>query len=159
MQLAMLKEDMWCFPPIIGFGLAEPPKYYLERHSYFPRVMQTIEAARSHAHAFPRLRAGKYVGVVSAPLETTNFEPDLVMIYCAPSQLRLLVKARSCGDGQGIVCKLTASAACVWVPAIQNQECQVALPCPGVQSRAAAQDDELIFAIPKGRLEDVVSRL
>lgn len=80
------------------------------------------------------------------------------MIHCDPSQLRLLVKARSCEDGQGIVCKLTAGAACVWalVPAIQNQECQVALPCPGDQSRAAAQDNELIFAIPTGRQEDVV---
>ncbi|MHA1410678.1 MAG: DUF169 domain-containing protein, partial [Candidatus Odinarchaeia archaeon] len=28
--IAMLKEDMWCFEPVVGFGLAEPPKFFLE---------------------------------------------------------------------------------------------------------------------------------
>ena len=28
--IAMLKEDMWCFEPVIGFGIAEAPQYFLD---------------------------------------------------------------------------------------------------------------------------------
>ncbi len=156
--VAMLKEDMWCFMPVIGFGLAEPPEYFLEGHGFSQFTTSTMEGARNRAHEFPRLKTGKYIGVVSAPLETTNFEPDLVIIYCDPAQLRLLLMAKAWRDGRGIACTLTAGAACVWslVPAIQSEECQVAVPCPGEQTKAMAQDDELIFTVPRGKLEDVV---
>jgi len=43
------------------------------------------------------------------------------------------------------------------VPAIQNGECQVAVPCAGDQRRAMAQDDELIFTIPMKQIEELVS--
>ncbi len=26
--IAMLKEDNWCFEPVVGYGLAEPPEYF-----------------------------------------------------------------------------------------------------------------------------------
>ena len=154
----MLKEDMWCFMLVIGFGLSEPPVYFLEGHGFPNTLFRAMEGGRNRAHEFPHLKSGKYIGVVSAPLETTNFEPDLVIIDCDPAQLRLLLMARSWRDGRGIECTLTAGAACVWslVPAIRSEECQVAVPCAGDQTKAMAQDDESIFTIPKGKLEDVV---
>lgn len=62
--------DMWCFEPVVGYGLMEPPAYFLEghnRYSPYPRDVATLEAGRHYAVQFPKLEVGKYVGVVAAP--------------------------------------------------------------------------------------------
>ena len=28
--VAMFKEDMWCFEPVVGYGWDDPPQYFLE---------------------------------------------------------------------------------------------------------------------------------
>lgn len=159
--VAMLKEDMWCFEPVVGYGLGEPPAYFLEGHNRFPRDVETLEAGRHYAEEFPRLEVGRYVGVVSAPLRTTSFEPDLVMIYCDPTQLSLLLLGRECKEGYSLRCALSSHADCVYaiVPAVQSGECQIAIPCRGDHYRAMAGDDEMIFTIPQGKLADLMSGL
>jgi len=159
--IAMLKEDNWCPEPVIGYGLGEPPKHFLEGHNRFPHDVENLEAGSHYAQQFPRLEVGRYVGVVSVPLRTTNFEPDLVMIYCDSAQLSLLLLAREYKEGYNLKCALSSHAACVYgvVPAVQNGECQVAMPCRGDHYRAMAWDDEIIFTVPKGRLEDLMAGL
>ena len=34
-MVAMLKEDNWCYSPVMSFGLAEPPDFFLEGNTYF----------------------------------------------------------------------------------------------------------------------------
>ena len=159
--LAMLKEDMWCFEPVIGYGIAEPPEYFLEGYNRFPPDVMTLEAGANYALELPRLESGKYIGVMSAPLMTATFEPDVVMLYCNSAQLSLLLLGRECKDGFNLKCSLSSHAACVYavVPAIQSGECQVAVPCRGDRYMALAGNDEMIFTVPKGRLEDLVMGL
>ena len=156
--IALLKEDMWCFEPVVGYGIAEPPRYFLEGHNRFPRDVETLEAGKNYASDFPRLPVGKYIGVMSAPLKTTNFNPDLVMIYCDSSQLSLLLLAREYKDGHDLKCSLSSHAACVYsvVPVLQTGECRVAIPCRGDKYKAMAGDDEKIFTVPIGKLEDLM---
>lgn len=156
--LAMLKEDNWCPEPVIGYGLGEPPEYFLEGHNRFPRDVQTLEAGKHYAQEFPRLEVGRHIGVVSTPLRTTSFKPDLIVIYCESAQLNLLLLAREYKEGYNLKCSLSSHAACVYgiVPAVQSGECQVAIPCRGDHYRAMAGDDEIIFTIPKGKLEDLM---
>ena len=159
--LAMLKEDMWCFEPVIAYGLAEPPEYFLEGYNRFPRDVKTLEAGANYARELPRLEFGKYIGVVSAPLITATFEPDVIMIYCNSVQLSLLLLGREHKDGLNLKCSLSSHAACVYgvVPVIQSGECQVAVPCRGDRYGAMAGDDEMVFTVPKGRLEDLIMGL
>lgn len=159
--LAMLKEDNWCPEPVIGYGLGEPPKYFLEGHNRFPKDVETLEAGSHYAQQFPRLEVGRYVGVAFAPLKTSDFKPDFVMIYCDSVQLSMLLLAREYRDGYHLECSLSSHAACVYgvVPAAQSGECQVAIPCRGDHYRAMAGDDEIIFTIPKGKLEDLMAGL
>jgi len=156
--LAMLKEDMWCPEPVIGYGLAEPPKYFLDGYNRYPDGVETLEAGANWAREFPRFKVGEYVGVVSAPLMTANFEPDLVMIYCNSVQLLRLLLGIAYKDGRDVTSRLSGHAACVYgvVPAIQTGKCQVSVPCRGDRIHAGAQDDEVIFTVPKGRLEDLI---
>lgn len=161
MVLAMLKEDMWCFEPVVGYGMAEPPQYFLEGHNRFPADVKSLEAGRNYASDFPRLPVGKYIGVMSAPLKTTNFEPDLVMIYGDSAQISLLLLAREYEDGHDLKCSLSSHAACVYsvVPVMQTGECRVAIPCRGDHYEAMAGDDELIFTVPKVKLEGLMGGL
>jgi uncharacterized protein (DUF169 family) len=156
--MVMLKEDMWCFEPVVGYGLGKPPEYFLEGHNRFPRDVETLEAGSHYAHEFPRLEVDRYIGLASAPLRVTDFEPDVVMIYCDSAQLCLLLLGREYKEGYNLNCALSGHAACVYavVPALQNGEYQVAVPCRGDHYRAMAGDEEMIFSVPKGKLEDLI---
>jgi len=156
--IAMLKEDMWCPEPVIGYGLAEPPEYFLRGHNRFPESTRTLEAGGVWAQAFPRLEYGRYIGIVSAPLKTADFEPDLAMIYCDPAQLTQLLVVINWNDGHDITCRLSGHAACVYAitPLINDAKFQITSPCVGNRVTALAQDDELIFTAQREALEDLI---
>ena len=61
-------------------------------------------------------------------------------------------------EGNNLECSLSGHAACVYgvIPAVQSGECQVAVPCRGDHYRAMAGDDEMIFTVPRGKLEDLM---
>lgn len=158
MLIAMMKEDMWCPESVIGLGLAEPPEYFFDGHYRLPAV-KTLEAGSVWAHEFPRFEAGKYIGVVSAPLTIANFEPDVVVIYCNSTQLKILLNAAGYKEGHELTCTVGAMGACVYsvVPTIQSGKCQVSVPCGGDKSYAMSQDDEMIFTSPMAKVEELLS--
>jgi uncharacterized protein (DUF169 family) len=157
-HIAMLKNDHWCYVPVLAFGLAEPPEYFLEGNTFFGTTVADMKTAKEIAETMPRMEYGKYVGVVSAPLGTANFEPDLVVIYCNTNQLRCLLSGMKYKDGYMISPKLDPGSACVHctVLVMQTGDCQVSVPCGGDRKHALAQDDEMIFSIPRSRLEDLI---
>jgi uncharacterized protein (DUF169 family) len=159
--IVQTKEDMWCFEAAMGYGFIEPIEFFLEGNTKFPEGVSSLEAGSFWAKNFPRLEYGKYEAIVSAPLANANFEPDLVMIYCDSIQLTALVRARTWKDGRDISCRISAHGACVFavVPVMQTGECQVAIPCNGDRRRAWASDDEVIFTVPFGKMEDIISGL
>jgi len=159
--VAQLFEDNWCPEPVIGFGLAETPQFFLEGHNRYPGGVASLEAGSIWAREFPRLEAGEYIGLVSAPLRTASFEPDLAVIYCNSAQLLRLLLGLGYADGRDINTVLGGHSACVYavVPTILKNECQVAVPCRGDRGRAGAQDDEMIFSVPKDQIGRLASGL
>jgi uncharacterized protein (DUF169 family) len=45
------------------------------------------------------------------------------------------------------------------VPVIHTGECNVTLPCLGDRRRAFAQDDEVIFSTPLGKMKSLIAGL
>ncbi|MFC2046826.1 DUF169 domain-containing protein [Chloroflexota bacterium] len=160
-QVAMLKEDHWCYVPVIAFGLSEPPEIFLEGHTSFPERIADLEAAKRWAHIYPRLDYGRYLGIVSAPLKTANFEPDLVIIYCNSAQLTCLLSGIRYKEGYQVTSILEPGGACVLatIPVIKSGDCHVSVPCIGDRRWALARDEEIIFSVPKSRLEDLMMGL
>ena len=113
-----------------------------------------MEAGATWAKEFPRFEVGKYIGLVSAPLRTATFEPDVAVIYCDSAQLVRLLLGIAYEDGRDISTVLGGHSACVYavVPPILKNECQVSVPCRGDRGRAGAQDDELIFSVPRDQI-------
>jgi len=159
--VAMLAQDQWCFEPVVGYGLEEGPAAFYDGYNRYPRDVVTLDAGRHYAEDFPRLEVGKYVGVVSAPLNSTPFEPDLITIYCDSTQLSLLLLAREWKDGHDLKCSLSSHAACVYgvVPPFLSGECQIAVPCRGDHWVAFARHDEIILTIPRNKLADLMMGL
>lgn len=159
--VAMFQEDMTCFEPVVGYGWAKTPQFFLDGNNRFPQDVKDLKAGKNYAADFPRLGSGRYKGVVSAPLLKVNFQPDMVLIYCNSEQLSLLLLGREYMDGHDLKCALSSHAACVYavVPAVQSKQCQVAVPCRGDRYFAMAGDDEMILTVPTGKLEELITGL
>ncbi len=143
--VAMLKEDNWCFAPLIAYGLVDPPAD--------PDIKRFT--------SFPRLDRGKYIGIVSAPLRTANFEPDLVLIYSDTAQLRsMLMPSHFIGE-EALVNSHFFPPSCAYtvVPVLSNGQYLVALPDPGDYTRALAGEDEIILSVPRDKMEALISGL
>jgi len=159
--VAMLKEDMWCFETVIGYGLAEAPEDFIKGYNRYPECALNEEAGRRGAEVVPRFELNKYIGVVSAPLNSCNFEPDLCIIYSTPAQLTQLLIAKNAIDGEDVNCNLSGHDACIYavVPVLKNNKCVVASPCRGDRCNAMTQNNEIIFSAPVSMLNDLVISL
>jgi uncharacterized protein (DUF169 family) len=159
--MALSREDMWCPEPVIGFGLQEAPEYFMEGHNRYPRDVSTLEAGSVYAAELPKLPTGIYSTVLSAPLHSTPFEPDVITIYCLPAQLSSLLLALEYRDGHNLNCALSSHAACVYgvVPAMLNKRAQIAIPCRGDRYGAMAEDDEMLLTVTPQELVEVLTAL
>ncbi len=156
--VAMLQEDNWCYLPVIALGLAEPPDFFLEGGTFHKFSVDDLDKARDAAEKLPRLESGTFIGTVSAPLRSADFDFDLVVTYCNSNQLRCLLSSVKYTDGSLVTSTLDPSGACLHctVPALRTGQCQVTVPCGGDRANALALDDEMIFTVPKDKLDDLM---
>lgn len=140
--VAMLKEDNWCFAPMIAYGLVDKPD-----DPEFQRFL-----------SFPTFEREKYIGIVSAPLKTTNFEPDVVIIYSNTSQLRNMLVPSHFINEEAKVNSHFFPPACAYqiVPVMADGRLMVTLPDPGDYTRALAGEDETILSVPKDQVGELV---
>jgi len=159
--VALLIDDMWCFAPIIGYGMVEPPQDFLDGKNRYPQDVTSLEAGSNYAADLPRMDAGKYIGVTAAPLHITSITPDVIMLYADSEQLSLLLLAREHKDGHDLSLHLSSHAACVYgmVPSMKSGECSVAVPCRGDRYIAMAGNDEMIFSMPLAKLGEIMTGL
>jgi uncharacterized protein (DUF169 family) len=155
--LALFLEDHWCFEPIIGYGLAEPPKDFTEG-SGSAFFVESKEGARKRSNEIALLPHGKYAGMVLAPLHKANFSPDLTMIYSNASQLRHMLFAYMQKNGRRVTSTLDPLWSCVHsiVPSLLKGTCEVTVPDPGDFERASTGDDEMIFTIPAANMKELM---
>ncbi len=140
--IAMLEEDNWCFAPIIAYGLEDKPED--------PELQAFV--------SFPKFDKGKYIGIVSAPLRTANFKPDVVIIYANTTQMRNMLMPLSFRSKDAIDYGFFPPA-CGYqvVPVITSGRYMVTLPDPGDYMRALAGEDEIIISVPAARMEEFMA--
>ena len=160
-MVAILKEDNWCWAPLIGYGLVEPPDIFLKGQLLYPNMVADPEAAKNLSETWPRLEFGKYIGILSAPLRTTHFEPDLVLIYSNTAQLRSLLLAVKYKEGCLVKSEFDPINSCLYaiVPVLNTGEYRITIPDPGEYERAMAGEDEIIFSLPKEKLAELMQGL
>jgi uncharacterized protein (DUF169 family) len=161
LTLVQSMEDMWCFEPVIGLGLAKPPQRFLDGYNRYPETARSLEAGATWAQNMPRFESGAYWGVAMAPLEKTSFDPDVFIVYGAPAKMTQIMLAKNWLDGKDINPIISSHAACVYyvVPPIKEGAWQMSIPCGGDLRRAACEDYNMVFSAPLEILSDLLSGL
>lgn len=161
--IAMLKEDHWCVWPLIGFGLVEfeEGKDYYDLAVTANFVEDPQKAREFFKNHYPILPRNKYIGFVMAPLDTAEFEPDIVLIYCKPAQLRSMLMAAKYKSGEIIKSEFDAVDSCVHstIPCLKTGSYRITVPDPGEYERGLTDEDEMIFTVPGEKLGDLTEGL
>jgi uncharacterized protein (DUF169 family) len=149
LTVAMLKEDNWCWGPLIAYGLIDPA------------VAEDYPPIRQQTKILPRFETGKYIGIVSAPLKYAGFKPDVVLIYSNTAQLRHILMAVKHRESSLVHSVFDPIDSCIYsvVPVIQTGEYRITLPDPGEFERALAGEDEIIFSVPGDKILDLAGSL
>jgi uncharacterized protein (DUF169 family) len=141
--VAMLKEDHWCPTALMAYGMVEKP-----------------DSMAMWGESFLSFEVGKYIGIVTAPLKTATFMPDVILIYSNPAQLRGLLLPMMYGGSSQVSAHffLPSCSHCVVDPVETGNYC-VVLPDPGEYQRALTMEEEMIFAIPQAKMQGMMEGL
>ncbi len=144
MTVAMLKEDNWCLGPPVVYGLVDTPD--------LPAADPIMQ--------YKRFEYGKYVGILTAPLRTAEYEPDLVLIYADTNQLRNMLWSLREEEKPKVKSNFFAiSCAFSITNPILDNEYWINLPDPGEYARALTQPGEMMFSVPTPKLADFMEGL
>ena len=148
-SLAMFAEDHWCLWPVINFRLRELDEGDIHRlgGGYFIR---DPEVSRRHfRREYPYIDEGKKKsGMAIAPLTDCEFQPQAVMIYCEPSQLRQLLMACKFDTGDIAASSFDTCDSCgaALVPVLNGTlPYNVSIPDAGEFERGLCGENEMIF--------------
>jgi uncharacterized protein (DUF169 family) len=142
--VAMLKEDNWCPAPLMAYGLVQRP--------------QDQEPRASRQMPYDSLEYGKYIGIVTAPLKTATFEPDVVLIYSNTAQLRSLLLTMK-NEERPLINSNFFPPSCAFAVSsvILTGHYWINLPDPGEYERALGSEDEMMLSVPKDKIEGFMS--
>lgn len=162
LTIAMTKEDHGCWNPLVGFGCVEclpdtPAFNEIIKYIGIPDMKKAAEFFEN----FPRLPFDKYKAVVTSPLKSCTFEPDVVLIYANTDQTNYMLRQAKYITGTTTKTELDGIDSCIYATVVPflSGEFKVTFPDPGDRERALARDDEVIFSIPANLLEQFVGAL
>lgn len=153
----MQKEDHWCWAPLIAYGQFELQKGTPAFNELLPVIgIKDPDAAAAFLEHFPHLPADVYKGILTGPLGTSEFEPDVIVINCRNSELRTLLFGIKIQSGATMKTEFDAIDSCVWgiVPSLLKGEYRVSFPDPGDFERAKTSEDDVILTVPKEKYEE-----
>ena len=120
-----------------------------------------LETAKKWQEKTYRLKE-QYSGIIISPLTRTKIEPDVVQIYCNPAQAMRLIQGYLYHKG-GVLEFTTAGrgASCHEgvIKPYQTDEPQLVIPGNGDRVWGGTEDSEILFSIPKNKLEIVLDGL
>jgi uncharacterized protein (DUF169 family) len=160
--VAILKEDQYCWAPLVAYGLASPDVIDAGIDDAPDSMKGILKWTRELADALPSLPTGKYIGIMSAPLRTAKYVPDVILIYSNNAQLRSMLMALKFARGEyHVESDLEPFDSCVYsvVPAFLNGKYRVTFPDPGEYERALTDEDKVIFSFPTAKLDELLEAL
>ena len=141
--VAMFIEDQWCPTAPMAYGFVDRP-----------------ESIEQWTHPYDCFDRGKYTGIVSAPLKSANFMPDVVIMYLNPAKLRALLLSMPIGDVPTVAGHFFPPS-CGWavVNPMITQKSYVVVPDPGEYQRALTEEGDMMFSVPQERMPALMAGL
>ncbi len=142
--IAMLKEDNWCPGAMMAYGIVKSSP---EEESY-ARQMTPYDS----------FDYCKYIGIVTAPLIKATIEPDLVIIYSNTGQLRNMLLSLK-NEERRLVNSYFFPFSCAYsvVNPMLTGQYWIVLPDPDEYERALGGEDEMMFSVPRAKLQGFMS--
>lgn len=156
--LGFLKEDHACSISYVIMGLVEEPEFIKDGSVVYPLYTESLEAGAKTQKAVPHMSHGEIGSILLAPLNKVDFEPDVVLIYGNPGQIVRLIQAALYREGGKIESQFMGRAACgaEIISPLLSKKCNVIIPGGGEKVFAQTGDDEMVFAVPKEKIEDLL---
>lgn len=160
-NLGFLQEDMACPLSIPIFGFCEDPDFVTRGEIIYPDFTCSLEAAQKTQAAQPKAPVGSIGSILVGPLGRVDFDPDVVLVYGSPAQIVRMVQGALFKEGGAVESRFSGRCACAqeFVYPFFSGKCNVIIPAQGERLFAMTTDDELVFSIPRGQLENVVEGL
>ena len=161
-SITMLKEDHWCVWPLVSYGLVELDEDdidYMGSKFFFKDPAIGRDFLKN---TYPRLRTEKKIaGFSLAPLEKTDFVPEIITIYCRPAQIRSIMMAVQFETGEELKLTLDSVDSCVHssIPVLNGKPYNLTVPDPGEYERGLTDEDEMMFTLRAENLEALVRNL
>ncbi|MBN1631959.1 MAG: DUF169 domain-containing protein, partial [Thermoleophilia bacterium] len=123
-------------------------------------LVERPESVTQWSHPYDTFEPGEYVGLLSAPLKSASFLPDVVIVYAKPAQLRGLLLSMKVEDVPLVKCHMFPPS-CGWavVNPMKTGDYWVVMPDPGEYERALTEEGDLMFAAPQSRMPGLMEGL
>ncbi len=160
-SLAVGREDVICPLAAIAFGFHRPNDAYLKGFAAVGMYCKDEEAASKLEASTWKFEPGPYEYVCVAPLNRTNFEPHVIVVYANSAQVLRLVHASLYKRGGRVVSTSGGRVDCaeIVIQTMTTDEPKVILPCTGDRVFGMAQDNEMAFAFPWRYAQEIVEGL
>lgn len=156
--MAFSAKDHACGLAHIYLGHKETNDLYEQGGFVHPLYTKDREAGAVTAAAEIHLDVATFKHLIIAPLQRAEFEPDIIIIYGNAAQIVRCIQGELFNEGGTIQSSFMGRCACgayITVP-YKMKKCNVVIPGGGERVFALTGDDELAFAIPKERIQNVV---
>lgn len=160
---AGVPEKMVCSMGAACVGLIKTPDVFTTGKAAVGPYSRDEKAGRKFMENTFKLgdSGKKYSGIMVAPLESADFEPDVVVIYANPAQMMRLIHANAYETGEKITADTVAEAAlCSSMGfAIAKGKPTIGFPCAGDRIFGGTQNSELVFVAPFKEVERIIRNL
>jgi uncharacterized protein (DUF169 family) len=161
--VGLAREDVICTPAAIAFGFSDsenPPESLAELFTEV-RFCDTAGSAAKETATMHHFRGGEIRGIVLAPMEKADFQPDVTLFYGNPAQMMRLAQAWSYATGDRVEGHSGGKVECdeYLIAPFKSGAPRMVIPGQGERIFAMTQDDEMAFALPGAGLAELVRGL
>jgi len=124
----------------------------------YSKNMEIAQEWSKHLRFLPE----EYIGIIISPLTRTKIIPDIVQIYCNPAQATRLVQSYLFIEGGIMEFSSSGRAGSCHegvIKTFQTDKPQLVILGNGDRVWGGVEDDEVMFSIPKNKLEMIVEGL
>ncbi len=160
LTIVLDRDSQSCPIVLAGLGFVRPEEYLSGKYPLAP-LNQSTEARIKTAGSMPRFPFGKFSYILISPIETADFDPDVIVFYGNGAQVMRMIQAAVFASGEALTSRSTGAGSCLLavVSPILEGQCKYAVPGNGERRLGLMGDGELAFAMPKNRFEEVVNGL
>jgi len=153
-------EDSGCPGASLAYGWTAPiDETQLAQFFTIAGYGADENSSKRIVESIDRLEPEKYGGIVISPLTRTKIVPDVILVYGNPAQIMRLLQGAMHKEGKKLQCRLAgimASCTAGIIRTFNTNEYQVVVPGNGDRVFAATNDNEMLFAIPAEKANDII---